>query len=402
LKTILTRFACQKYNDSVLSQKIAITSLSSISPLGNSPELIWQNYLNEETLIAEHPIGKTKALAAVLPDYLKEEVAKLKDSESKYKNLDDSVLYAILASRKAIENSGWKQGDDFGINIGSSRGSTQLFEKHFQEFLETGKTHTLASPTTTLGNISSWIAHDLNSRGPEISHSITCSTALHAVLNGVAWLRSGMAEKFLVGGSEAPLTPFTIAQMNALKIYSKSQDKYPCRAFDMEKNQNSMVLGEGASVACLEIGEKQNALAYIEGVGYATEILEHSISISTEAKCFQKSMKMALGNMSPDEIDAIVMHAPGTIKGDSSELKAIELLFGNDLPMLTTNKWKIGHTFGASGMLSIEMALLMMQHQQFIEVPFAENQKEKKSINKVLINAVGFGGNAVSILIVKP
>lgn len=398
----MTRFVCQKYNDSVLSQKIAITSLSSISPLGNSPELIWQNYLNEETLIAEHPIGKTKALAAVLPDYLKEEVAKLKDSESKYKNLDDSVLYAILASRKAIENSGWKQGDDFGINIGSSRGSTQLFEKHFQEFLETGKTHTLASPTTTLGNISSWIAHDLNSRGPEISHSITCSTALHAVLNGVAWLRSGMAEKFLVGGSEAPLTPFTIAQMNALKIYSKSQDKYPCRAFDMEKNQNSMVLGEGASVACLEIGEKQNALAYIEGVGYATEILEHSISISTEAKCFQKSMKMALGNMSPDEIDAIVMHAPGTIKGDSSELKAIELLFGNDLPMLTTNKWKIGHTFGASGMLSIEMALLMMQHQQFIEVPFAENQKEKKSINKVLINAVGFGGNAVSILIVKP
>lgn len=403
MKTILTRFwPCQKYNDSVLSQKIAITSLSSISPLGNSPELIWQNYLKGETLIAEHPIGNTKALAAVLPDYLKEEVAKLKDSESKYKNLDDSVLYAILASRKAIENSGWKQGDDFGINIGSSRGSTQLFEKHFQEFLETGKTHTLASPTTTLGNISSWIAHDLNSSGPEISHSITCSTALHAVLNGVAWLRSGMAEKFLVGGSEAPLTPFTIAQMNALKIYSKSQDKYPCRAFDMEKNQNSMVLGEGASVACLEIGEKQNALAYIEGVGYATEILEHSISISTEAQCFQKSMAMALGSIHPGEIDAIVMHAPGTIKGDSSELKAIELLFGNDLPMLTTNKWKIGHTFGASGMLSIEMALLMMQHQKFIEVPFAENQKEKKPINKVLINAVGFGGNAVSILIVKP
>ncbi|WP_343623100.1 beta-ketoacyl synthase N-terminal-like domain-containing protein [Flavobacterium lindanitolerans] len=385
-----------------MSQKIAITSLSSISPLGNSPEQIWQNYLNGATSISEYPIGITKALAAMLPEYLKNEIAKLRDSESKYKNLDESVLYAIMASRKAIENAGWKQGDDFGINIGSSRGATQLFEKHFQEFLETGKTHTLASPTTTLGNISSWVAHDLNSKGPEISHSITCSTALHAVLNGIAWLRSGMADKFLVGGSEAPLTPFTIAQMNALKIYSKNQDEFPCRAFDRGKNQNSMVLGEGASVACLETGERQNALAYIEGVGYATEILEHSISISAEAQCFQKSMAMALGATAIKDVDVIVMHAPGTIKGDSSELKAIELLFGDHLPMLTTNKWKIGHTFGASGMLSIEMALLMMQHQKFIAVPFAEKQKEKKAIRKVLVNAVGFGGNAVSILLAKP
>jgi 3-oxoacyl-(acyl-carrier-protein) synthase len=83
----------------------------------------------------------------------------------------------------------------------------------------------LASPTTTLGNISSWVAHDLQSSGPEISHSITCSTALHALLNGVAWLKAGMADKFLVGGTEAPLTDFTIAQMRALKIYSNSAEE---------------------------------------------------------------------------------------------------------------------------------------------------------------------------------
>lgn len=383
-------------------QKIAITSLSSISPLGNAPERIWQHYLKEETLISEKTIGNTAALAAMLPEDLKNQIEVLRNSESKYKSLDDSVLYAIYASRQAIENAGWKAGDDFGINIGSSRGATQLFEKHFQEFLESGKTHTLASPTTTLGNISSWVAHDLNSQGPEISHSITCSTALHALLNGVAWLRSGMAAKFLVGGSEAPLTPFTIAQMNALKIYSKSSDKFPCRAFDLQKTQNSMVLGEGASVACLEVGERPNALAYVEGIGYATEILEHNISISAEAQCFQKSMAMALGDTHPDEVDVIVMHAPGTLKGDSSEVKAIQMVFGDRLPMLTTNKWKIGHTFGASGMLNIELALLMLQHQQFISVPYAAAQKERTSFRKIMVNAVGFGGNAVSILLAKP
>ena len=151
-----------------------------------------------------------------------------------------------------------------------------------------------------------------------------------------------------------------------------------------------MILGEGAAVCCLEIGKSPNALAYIEGIGYATEILEHNISISAEAICFQKSMKMALKDTDASEVDAIVMHAPGTKAGDLTEYKAIQKVFGNHIPMLTTNKWKIGHTFGASGMLSIEFAILMMQHQQFIGVPFAPEQNPRKAIKKVLINAVGF------------
>lgn len=82
-------------------------------------------------------------------------------------------------------------------------------------------------------------------------------------------------------------------------------------------------------------------------------------------------------------------------------MKAVQKIFGDNLPMLTTNKWKTGHTFGPSGILSMEMALMMMQHNQFIDVPFFENQSIKKEIKKVLVNAVGFGGNAVSILLSK-
>lgn len=382
-----------------MSQTISITAIASISPLGNDSKTIWENYLNENHCFTEHILDHKKTFVAMLADDLEQFIAALRASDSKYKSLDKSVLYAMAASRQAMKNAGWTPNDVFGINIGSSRGATDLFEKHYQEYLKTGKAQTLASPTTTLGNISSWVAHDLQSSGPEISHSITCSTALHAVLNGVAWLRSGMADKFLVGGSEAPLTDFTIAQMRALKIYSNSTEEYPNRAFDLEKKQNTMILGEGAGICCLEIGKKENALAYVEGIGYATEILEHSISISAEANCFQKSMKMAFQNIDLSEVDAIVMHAPGTIKGDLTEYKAIQKVFGESLPLLTTNKWKIGHTFGASGILSMELAILMMQHNKFIGVPFAEAQIQTKPIKKVLINAVGFGGNAVSILL---
>ena len=113
-------------------------------------------------------------------------------------------------------------------------------------------------------------------------------------------------------------------------------------------------------------------------------------------------MKMALKDIEPSDVDVIVMHAPGTKAGDLTEYKAIQKVFGNHLPMLTTNKWMIGHTFGAAGMWNVEMAILMMQHQQFIGVPLASiQQSNRKSIKKVLINAVGFGGNAVSILLSK-
>ena len=383
-----------------MDKKIAITALSSISALGSVTQEIWNNYLNKNHFLKEHDFNSQKALVASLSDESKDKIEALRVSDIKYKSLDNSVLYAMLTARDAVKQAGWETGDDFGINIGSSRGATALFEKYHEEYLKEGKSSTLASPTTTLGNISSWLAHDLQSEGPELSHSITCSTALHALVNGVAWLKSGMSTKFLVGGSEASLTPFTIAQMKALKIYAENNgDTYPCKELDFNKNRNTMALGEGASVICMETDTSKKVLAYIEGVGYATEVLKHNISISDDAECFQKSMKMALKNTNLEEVDIVVMHAPGTIKGDSTEVKAIEKVFGNAMPALTTNKWKIGHTFGASGLLSLELGVLMMQHQKFIEVPYIEHTVKPKRIKKVLVNAVGFGGNAVSVLL---
>ncbi|GGK31488.1 beta-ketoacyl synthase [Yeosuana aromativorans] len=380
---------------------ISITAIASISPLGKSAEEIWKHYQNNQHYITEKVFGNSSALVAELPTEARLEIETLRNSDNKYKSLDNTVLYAMYASRQAIKQAGWNGSDNFGINIGSSRGATQLFEAYYDDFLKNNSTQTLSSPTTTLGNISSWVAHDLQTEGPEISHSITCSTALHALLNGIAWINSGMCQKFLVGGSEAPLTPFTIAQMQALKIYARENNTFPCRALDLDKKQNTMVLGEGASMLCLEAGKKDNALAFVSGIGYATEILEHNISISSDAKCFQKSMRMALGDTNTDDVDVIVMHAPGTIKGDLSECNAIDTVFKNNRPALTSNKWKIGHTFGASGSLSIELAVFMLQHQEFVGIPYIKNQKAPNTIKRIMVNAVGFGGNAVSILLNK-
>ncbi len=383
-----------------MQQPISITAIASVSPLGISLEETWSNYKNNAHCIADKAFPNFSAFVAELPFKAKQEIENLRASDTKYKALDDTVLFAIFAAREAISKAKWNASDNFGINIGSSRGATGLFESYYDQFLSSHTAETLTSPTTTLGNIASWVAHDLQTQGPEISHSITCSTALHAMLNGIAWINSGMCSKFLVGGSEAPLTAFTVAQMQALKIYSKSNSNYPCRALDLDKTRNSMVLGEGASVACLEQGVQANAIAVINGFGYATEILEHNVSLSAEGTCFQRSMTMALGDIPPDNIDIIITHTPGTIKGDLAEITAIKKVFCNKIPSLTTNKWKVGHTLGTSGMLSVEFALLMLQHQEFIASPFFIG-KPPKRINNILVNAVGFGGNAVTILLSK-
>ncbi|GET46052.1 beta-ketoacyl synthase N-terminal-like domain-containing protein [Capnocytophaga felis] len=376
--------------------KIAITGMGSVSALGNSPSEITQAYENNQTHIS---LNESVPMAK-LSESSRLEIENIRKTES-YKNLDASVLFAICASRKAVAQAGW-QDVQFGINIGSSRGATSLFEEHYLYFLQNQECMTLASPTTTLGNIASWVGQDLKNTGFEMSHSITCSTALHAVANGVAWLKSGMENRFLVGGSEAPLTQFTIAQARALKIYSHFTDDFPCRAMDINKKQNTMVLGEGAGVFCLEKATKSNRLALITGLGFVTEQISHSVSLSANGECLQKSMQMALKDTNLEEIDVIVAHTPGTIKGDLAEITAIREVFGEKKPILTNNKWKLGHTFGASGALSLEMAILMLQNQAFYGVPYLENQKNiPQKIKKILINAVGFGGNAISLLIEK-
>lgn len=389
-----------------MKHPIYITDIATISALGSDENSIWQAYKSEDTALKYIDLEDTSAYAGQLPHRERQEVDAIKNGHKLYQHLDDSVLFALHCARRI---NGVNVSKDFGVNIGSSRGATGLFERYHKEFLESGQSATLSSPTTTLGNISSWVAQDLKSKGPNFSHSITCSTAFHSIVNGIAWLASGMADRFLVGGAEAPLTSFTVAQMRAMKIYAEKSNvenhTYPNQSLNIWKTKNSMILGEGAGIAQIQKEMCTHMLAQIIGIGYGMETLEHSASISKNAICLQESMRMAIGKHRPEDVDIVICHAPGTVKGDLAEVSAVKKVFGKHQPALTSNKWKLGHTFGASGMLSLELAILMLKHQEFVGVPFIEEatkiSQQPLKINTILINTVGFGGNAVSILLSK-
>jgi len=381
-----------------LQTPISIIHIASVSSLGSTPEEVWQSYVSGNSFFSE----KHNVKVASVSKKVAREIEKLQNENHAYKNIDRSVLLALLAIQKGSVKS-FLPSESVGVNIGSSRGATSLFEKYHGQFLAENKVSPFASPTTTAGNISSWVGQDLGIDGIAIDQSVTCSTAMHALLNAIAWLQAGMADAFVVGGSEAALTPFTIAQMKALKLYSSSKNKLACESMNFQKKKNTMILGEGSAIAVLERGVSEKTKAVISGYGFASEILKHNSSISEDATCFQKSMKRALKNAQLQTVDAIVLHAPGTVKGDLAEKNAIDIVFSDALPLLTSNKWQLGHTFATSGMLSVEMAVLMLEQNKFIENPFFLNVKPlPKTLKTIMINAVGFGGNAVSIIISKP
>lgn len=372
----------------MLKEPIYIQSSSIVSPLSGN------NYYDKNTAIKQGAFG----LQAGLPD-VQNDVVKLLRQEKSLSTVDRSVLLGISAARN-LEISGSK----IGVNIGSSRGATGIWEAAYDRFRESGIPPTQSSPLTTLGNISTWVAQDLGIDALPFSHSITCATAAHSILNAVAWLESGMLDTFIAGGVEAPLTAFTIAQMKALRIYATDDnDAYPCRAIQPSKSHNSMVLGEGAGLFVLQKNKTMHSLSAIVGYGAAIEPLTSATSLSENGQCLQDAMRAATKNTSLDEVDAIITHAPGTIKGDRAEMQAIKAVFGNNHPALCNNKWQVGHTLGASSALSLQMAIDMFNEERLFTIPYLEdsftNPRGIKTPKRILINATGFGGNAVSLLI---
>ncbi|AHJ97165.1 beta-ketoacyl synthase N-terminal-like domain-containing protein [Hymenobacter swuensis] len=374
-----------------------------------------------------HPTGVP---VAALPAAAETAVTELRRRHPAYRQLDRTVLLALLAARQATAQAGWGNGEmmndgqerhltdsptyqltipPLAVSIGSSRGATGRLEEFHAGFLAEGSVPVAASPLTTLGNVASWVAYDAGQTGgATLSHSSTCSSAFQALGNALAWLKAGMATRFLAGGTEAPLTDFTLAQMRAIGIYSPlAAADWPCRPG--AGRPSTFVLGEGSAVFALEQLSAAQATAetrpllVLAGVGFGFEAIGSKTGLSPEGRHFQQAIRQALTQaaLTPADIDAVVLHSPGTPAGDAAERAALRAIFGAELPLLLSNKWLLGHTLGASAALSLDFACHVLETQQWPAPPFTTDlaSAADKPIRRILVNAAGFGGNAASVVV---
>ncbi|MDX5325238.1 MAG: beta-ketoacyl synthase [Bacteroidota bacterium] len=366
---------------------VAIHQIGIISPLGTDRAMSSRKVITpvpEFNLFEGFPVARIES-----DDWVKNV-----DPYKGFHRLDRSVQLAIYAAHQI---KGGLLDIPTAVAIGSSRGATGKWEEAFDFFSEKETSRILDSPLTTAGNLASHVGHYLKgSTFLDLDQSITCASGLRAIVDACAWLETGFVEQAVAGGAEAPITAFTLSQMNALGLVPRVMDPFACRSLDPDLSRNTMVLGEGAVLLHLSQKLDLPADAYIVGVGFGSEPLSSATGLSPDGECLQRSMRMATSMAGWDRPDAIVAHAPGTVKGDRSEVEAIRKIWG-EIPV-TSTKFLSGHCFGASGPLGVWMGVEMMNQKRWVTPPWVSGSSPK-TLDKILINAVGFGANAVSLAI---
>ena len=224
-------------------------------------------------------------------------------------------------------------------------------------------------------------------------------------------IKNGLADRVLVGGGDA-LTKFTVNGFNSLRIY----DAGFCKPFD--NNRKGLNLGEGAAYIVLENDKslsitKNKKVASILGWGNANDAY-HQTASSPNGEGAQKSMQLALeeAGLKPEYIDYINAHGTATVNNDLSEGRAIETLFGKN-QLFSSTKGYTGHTLAAAGVIECIYSILSIKNNTVfptlnhntlmpeLKVKPVIKIKKDITINTVLTNSFGFGGNNATIIIGK-
>lgn len=382
--------------------QLVITAANSLSALG----------VNFETIATPAHLGPGQQAEPCrrLPQAQHQRLKDLQRQNKAYRPQDPAVLQLLACLNALPPRGGLTQPGTGLVCVGSSRGATAAWEQHYQQHIQKrqGKISPFASPMTTPGNLASALLQAAEAEHTwAMDTSMTCISSLSAMANAVAWLSAGMAQRALVGGTEAPLTGFTLRQLKSAGVLASPG--HPCRPF--HKNSGGMALGEGAALFLLEPGkqhQQRNVLAELKGIGLASENAPHPAAISAKGEAFFLAMQRALAGHSPTSVDLILAHAPGTPAGDAAELQAIARFFGDRTPPVASTKQLLGHTLGASAALSLAYALGLLSAAEPLQsamlraLCWQHAPPPPGNLKNVLINAAGFGGVAGSIFISSP
>ncbi len=397
-----------------MSDKVFVTGIGIISAIGNNIAEVL-NSLNQ----SKSGIGFTTHLNTIHRNELP--VAEVKSSNEELLKIAGLVngqgytrtaLLGMIAAKEAVISSGIKDISEVrtGLVSATSVGGMDKSENFFSSFIQNNQSGKLIDIVAhDCGDSTEKIADYLGIKDYITTISTACSSSANSIMFGARLIKNSILDRVIVGGTDS-LTKFTLNGFNTLMIL----DKTGCKPFD--DNRNGLTLGEGAGFIVLESERAVNSAnkeILCELKGYANSCdAYHQTASSPEGYGAYLAMKGAIdmSRLSTDEIDYINAHGTGTVNNDLSEGKAIEKIFDNKIPKLSSTKSFTGHTLGAAGGIEAVLSVLSIKHQTiFPNLNFTQQMKELNfspvtsliknvEINNVLSNSFGFGGNNTTLI----
>lgn len=408
-------------------KRVVVTGLGAVTPIGNTLQEYWEGLLSGRNGIgpitlfdaSNHSCRIAGEVKGFDPhDYLEKKEAK---------RMDRFAQFAIAASKQAIADASFEinelSAEQVGIVIGNGIGGMKVMEDQQTIYLNRGpdRCSPFMVPMMIANMAAGLTAIHTGAKGPNSCVVTACAAGSNAVGDAFRLVQNGYAQAMICGGTEAAVTPLSVAGFAAARAVSTRNDDplHACRPFD--RDRDGFVMGEGAGILLLE--ELEHALArgakiYAEMVGYAmTCDAYHMTSPVPGGEGATRAMLLALkdAGISPEQVSYINAHGTSTAANDKTETTAIKTALGDHAYKVAVSSTKsmTGHLLGGSGGIEAVATVLAVAHDQVpptinlenpdpeCDLDYVPHHSRDCPVNVALSNSFGFGGHNVTLAFAK-
>ncbi|MDR7417836.1 MAG: beta-ketoacyl-ACP synthase II [Armatimonadota bacterium] len=401
-----------------MRQRVVVTGIGAITPIGHGAAGLLDGIRTGRPGVKAIERFDASAfgsrVAAEVTDF---DAARDLDGKQA-RRLDRFAQFAVVSGRQAAADAGLDLScvdrQRCGVFIGTALGGAAFAEEQYNVYLREGIRR--VRPTLALsvfgGAASCNIAIDLGLTGPTSANSDSCASAAIAIGEAARLIAHGDADLMLAGGVECPLTPLIFGAFDLIRAMSTRNDApaAACRPFD--RGRDGFVMGEAAAVLVLERLEhalSRGAAVYGEILGYAsTNDAYHMTAPLPSGDQAARAMRLALADagLAPERIDYINAHGSSTPLNDTTETRAIKMVFGahaRRIPISATKSMH-GHALGATGAVEAAICMLTLRHgflaptinleepDPECDLDYVPHQGRPAQVSHLLSNSFGFGG----------
>jgi len=395
------------------------TGLGIVSPIGRSVEEAWPALLAGRSGAAPISLFDAGDFPVQFACEVKDlDVAEFVDSKVA-RRTDRCTHLVLAAARQAERDSGLDLaliGDRVGTAIGTALGGVASFEQTVLQLESRGPER--VSPfaiVQALPNLAAgWVSIQFGTRGPLLTESTACAASNMAIGDAIDAIRLGRADVMVCGGTEAPVTPVSVAGFAAMRALSTRNDDPVTASRPFDGARDGFVVAEAAAILVLEELEHakaRDARIYAELVGYGVSSdASHVSDPDPVGANAARAVRMALEDaaLDPADVGYVNAHGTSTPAGDAAETRVLKIVFGDTLParpLVSSTKGATGHTLGAAGSVEAVFTILALHHgvlpptiNQTVADPscdldYIANEPRLEQVEVALSNSFGFGGH---------